>query len=92
MLDETANLIGRKIGYKFAAQVIRSLYTSSHLEILRPTQEVELEALDLFGKYADQKMSFTDCTSFALMRANRLSQAFSFDRHFDLPGFIRFPL
>jgi len=91
VLDETATLIARRIGYKFAAQVLRSLYTSSRLEILRPTEEIELRALELFGKYADQKVSFTDCVSFALMQAHHLKRAFSFDRHFDLPGFIRLP-
>ena len=92
VLDETATLIARKAGYKFSAQVMKSLYASSRLEILRPTPEIELKAVDLFGKYADQEVSFTDCTSFALMHAHRLTQVFCFDRHFDDPGFSRIPL
>jgi predicted nucleic acid-binding protein len=92
VLDETATLIARRAGYNFATQVMRSLYTSSRLEVLRPTQEIELKALDLFGKYADQEVSFTDCTSFVLMHDQRLTEVFSFDRHFDAPGFKRIPL
>lgn len=92
VLDETATLIGRRAGYSFASQVVRSLYTSPRLEILRTTQEIELKALDLFEKYADQKVSFTDCTSFVLMHSHRITQAFTFDRHFDDPGFHRIPL
>jgi predicted nucleic acid-binding protein len=37
-------------------------------------------------------VSFTDCTSFVLMQAHRLTQVFTFDRHFDGPGFSRIPL
>ena len=92
VLNETATLIGRRTSYKFASQVVRTLYASPHLEILRVTQEIELKALDLFGKYGDQKVSFTDCTSFSLMQTHRLTQVFCFDRHFDAPGFIRIPL
>ena len=36
--------------------------------ILRPEADDELEALNLFRKLSDQRVSFTDCVSFALMR------------------------
>jgi predicted nucleic acid-binding protein len=71
VLDETATLIARRAGYGFAAQIVKSLYASPRLEILRTTREIELKALDLFEKFADQRVRFTDCTSFALMRVSR---------------------
>jgi predicted nucleic acid-binding protein len=46
-----------------------------------------LKAVDLFAKFADQEVSFTDCISFVLMRRNKLDQAFTFDRHFAVAGF-----
>jgi predicted nucleic acid-binding protein len=43
--------------------------------------------VDLFAKFADQRVSFTDCVSFILMRRHRLARAFTFDRHFGDAGF-----
>ena len=63
------------------------MYGSERLTLLRPTHDEELRALDLFEKYADQQVSFTDCVSYALMHKRRIDRAFSFDRHFALAGF-----
>jgi uncharacterized protein len=38
-------------------------------------------------KYSDQRVSFTDCISFVLMKRERVKIAFTFDRHFSLAGF-----
>ncbi len=87
VLDETFSLLARRASYRFAAGRARDLLTSGVLEILRPDQETELQALDYFEKFADQQVSFTDCTSFALMKRQRIQRAFAFDRHFALAGF-----
>jgi predicted nucleic acid-binding protein len=47
--------------------------------------------VELFRKFADQKVSFTDCVSFVLMRKQRLTRAFSFDRHYEQAGFEIWP-
>jgi len=91
VLDETFTLLARRTSYAFAAQRARNLLSSRLLVVLRPGQEVELVALDLFEKLAEQKVSYTDCVSLALMRQAGIRRAFSFDRHFDLIGFERFP-
>ena len=91
VLDETFTLLGRQTSYSFAAERARALLGSKALTILRPDAEDELAALDLFARFADQNVSFTDCTSFALMRRHRLSRAFTFDRHFVAAGFQVLP-
>jgi uncharacterized protein len=91
VLDETITLLARRAGYKFAAQRARSLYSSRTLVIERPTEQHERAAIDWFEKYADQQVSFTDCVSFALMRANKIKRAFAFDMHFQLAGFVTWP-
>lgn len=87
VVDETLTLLARKAGYSFASQRGQNILLSETLTILRPTHEDEISALDIFEKYADQKVSFTDCISFILMKKNKIKLSFSFDRHFKLAGF-----
>lgn len=87
ILDETFTLLGRQANYPFAAKIARVIYASEVIEIIRPSLDTELNALLLFEKYADQKVSFTDCISFQLMKENNIKNVFSFDKHFMLTGF-----
>jgi uncharacterized protein len=91
VLDETFTLLARRTSYDFAAQRARNLLTSAELEILRPDRDDELQALARFEKFADQRVSFTDCVSFELMKSRRVRRVFSFDRHFALAGFEAWP-
>lgn len=91
VLDETFTLLARRAGYTFATERARILYASPALTILRPDRDDELRALEYFQKYADQKVSFTDAVSLALMRKTQLKLAFSYDRHFQQAGFTIWP-
>ena len=91
VLDETLTLLARRVSYTFAADRATFIWASDALTILRPEESDELAALDLFRKYADQKVSFTDCISFALMKRHRLRRVFTFDRHFRTAGFEAWP-
>lgn len=91
VLSETFTLLARWTEYRYAARKARALYASPRFTVVRPDAEDELAALTLFEKLADQKVSFTDCVSFALMRAGRIRQAFTFDHHFGLAGFHILP-
>ena len=91
VIDETATNLARIAGYEFAAGVARGLLTDARLVVLRPGKPEELAAATLFTKYADQRVSFTDCTTFVLMRAAKLKRVFAFDRHFEAAGFERVP-
>jgi len=84
VLDETFTLLARRTSYTFAALRATHLLQSSTLVILRPDQEDEYTAARHFQKYADQRVSFTDCISFALMEKYHLLHAFTFDQHFIL--------
>ena len=87
VLDETFTLLARRASYSFAAEKARLVYSTTALKILRPDADAELAALDLFEKFADQEISFTDCVSFALMREAGIRQVFSFDADFERAGF-----
>lgn len=87
ILDETITLLPRRSTYQFAAERARNLFRSKSLSILRPDENDEVAALEMFQKYADQSVSFTDCVSFVLMQKMDIKCAFSFDRHFTIAGF-----
>lgn len=91
VVDETLTLLGRRASYSFAAERARRIYDSEGLTLLRPEEVDERTALDWFAKFADQKVSFTDCVSFALMRRYRVRKVFTFDLHFALAGFDPWP-
>lgn len=91
VLDETFTLLARQTTYEFAATRAQQLLQSQALTIWRPSPEDERAAVDLFRKFADQKVSFTDSVSFVLMRQHHLSHVFTFDRHFALAGFMSEP-
>lgn len=84
-------LLGRRADFTFAAERGRLLFASAQLIILRPDQEDELRGIELFEKYADQHVSFTDAVSFALMRRSGIETAFTFDAHFARAGFAVLP-
>lgn len=91
VLDETFTLLGRHAHYRFAADRARHILASQTLRILRPDSDDEFLAIELFEKYADQRVSFTDCVSFVLINRYRLDRVFSFDRHFERAGFRIWP-
>ncbi len=91
VLDETFTLLGRRGGYKFAAQRARNIYASEALKIVRASRDDELKAIDLFEKYAEHSLSFTNCISFVLMQTKKIKRVFTFDHHFQFLGFQTFP-
>lgn len=61
------------------------------VEVLWVTDALERDAWKIFEKHADKDYSFTDCTSFALMQAEAIRNAFTFDHHFKQYGFSMQP-
>lgn len=45
----------------------------------------------MFTRYDDKAVGMVDCTSFAIMEQLRLTEAFTFDRHFKQVGFQTLP-
>lgn len=57
--------------------------TTPSLVVLRVDDEAFKEAWKLFPQYARRGLSFTDCTSVALMRMRGIESLVSFDTGFD---------
>jgi predicted nucleic acid-binding protein len=91
VLDEFFTLLARRTTHAFAVERARAIYRSNAISILRPEREDEMSAIDLFEKFGDQAVSFTDCVSFAIMKRYRIRRAFCFDRDFAVAGFEIWP-
>lgn len=94
IIAETHVLLKSRLGYyatqshalTVARQTIEAIYQSSvFIDPVTPTDE--RAALALLAQYADQDFSFTDATSFVVMRRLRITDAFSFDHDYISAGF-----
>ena len=91
VFDEFFTLLARRTTYSFAAERARIIYSSNAISIIRPDREDEATAIDLFEKFSDQRVSFTDCISFVIMKRYRIRRVFCFDRAFAAAGFEVWP-
>lgn len=55
--------------------------------IERVSVEDEQQARSIIGEYVDKSFSYTDATTFALMKRLHMECAFAFDKHFAQYGF-----
>ena len=90
VLDETMTRLRYDNGYrsaiKFLELVNRSV-NSGALEVLQINPALFQISISIFQKYPTPKLSFTDCTSFAVCETQNISQVFAFDQHFAMMGF-----
>lgn len=81
VLDETYTLLKMRSNHSTSVKFMDEI-DKSHINILRITEDIETDAKAIFRKFEDKKLSFTDCTSFALINQFRLDAVFAFDEHF----------
>lgn len=87
VLDETISLCLYRLGHDVAQRIGAALLDLGTVDLVRVTPEDEQAAWALFRKRSDQRYSFTDCTSFALMRRLRMTRALALDDDFRTEGF-----
>ncbi|HNU98723.1 MAG: PIN domain-containing protein [Verrucomicrobia bacterium] len=91
VLDEAVSLLIRQAGAEYAARWARDHLASEEIVWLNTSREDWHDALRWLEKFSDQKLSFTDCLSFSLMRREGIPSVFGFDRHFALAGYELWP-
>lgn len=89
--DETLTLLRLRLGLACAEAWWRQVDSSSRVrwESISPPRTDK--ARDWFFRHRDKEYSFTDCTSFVVMRELRLRDALTTDPHFTQAGFLRKP-
>lgn len=87
IVDETLTLLRLRLGLHAAEQWWQQVDRSARLRWERIDSDRFDKARALFFRYRDKAFSFTDCTSFVVMREVRLTHALTTDRHFRQMGF-----
>ncbi len=86
VFSELITLTRRREGFHLARRVGESLRAHPSLLMLEVASEIREAAWERFLRYQDHDVSFTDCTSFALIEEHRIPRIFTYDQDFRLTG------
>ena len=87
VLDETYTALLKKVGHFAAVDFGERIRDARTVQIIHITEDITEEAWKLFKQYSDKGFSFTDCTSFVVMRQLNLTEVVTNDHHFKQMGF-----
>jgi predicted nucleic acid-binding protein len=95
VLDELYTLLLLNIGHRRTLEFkeqLDVLLGENVLDVVWVSLDVATAAWDVFEQFnTDKYWSFTDCTSYVVMKQMEITEAFAFDQHFAQMGFIRQP-
>jgi predicted nucleic acid-binding protein len=94
VLDEVVTRLRYDIGHATAVEFLSLIHRAADggsLLIHRITENLWNKAEAIFLRYADVRLSFTDCTSFAWLVDHPVDEVFGYDSHFELMGHILQP-
>lgn len=91
VIDECLTLLRMKYGVRPAVKFYDKIRMSRSLKIIWVDEELFEEAFTYFKRNKKLKWSFTDCTSFIIMKKLGIDKAFTFDENFVEAGFQILP-
>jgi hypothetical protein len=91
VVDETLTLLRMRLGLAAAEAWWSQIEASSRVRWQWVDAARAEKAHAVFFRHRDKEYSFTDCTSFVVMRELRLKEALTTDRHFRQAGFQALP-
>lgn len=91
VMDETLTLLRMRLGLGAAERWWEQVDASPRVRWERIDAERAERARHWFFRWTDKTFSFTDCTSFVVMKEQGLRVALTSDRHFTQAGFERVP-
>jgi uncharacterized protein len=87
VVDEAVTLAKARSGARVALRILDLIEQSVGIRVERIDAGRFDEAKAFFRRHADHDYSFTDCSSFVVMRELGLRRALTSDRHFSEAGF-----
>lgn len=89
VLAEVHRLLLFRAGPPAAAAALARIDASSLVGLELVTRDDHRSARRWLERLADQRITYADAVSFAVMEARGLRTALAFDHHFELAGFLR---
>lgn len=90
ILSEVITTVMARAGHQMAVRAGEFIFNSRVVNIVWLDKSLKLKAWEYFKKHSDKNYSFTDCTSFVLMKEVKAVHFFAFDDDFSRAGFIDF--
>ena len=87
IVDETLTLLKIRANADVAIKGANAILASNVVKMVRVSDDIFSGALEIFKKYKEHLFSFTDCTSFEVMKKIGLGKVFTFDNDFRIMGF-----
>ena len=91
VLDEAITLTRFAHSHGKAAELADATLASRFTRVVFVGEELFSAGIRTFKQHSDKEWSFTDCVSFATMKAEGVRTAFTFDAHFKQAGFDVIP-
>jgi predicted nucleic acid-binding protein len=91
VVSETYILLRLDCGLDVALNWWERITSSFKVKIIYADPDLTEEAVSILRRYSDQPFSLTDAVAFALMKRMKVADAFAFDIHFTVAGFMQSP-
>jgi hypothetical protein len=91
VFDELVGLLNRRLGPDAAVGFGEELRRADHCRLVRVDDEIRDRAWAIFKERRLPKLSFTDCTSSAILTMCRIREVFTFDEDFRRLGHRTLP-
>ena len=85
-IDETITTILARGNHKQSVLAGEALFSSKIIKTVHVCPDYLQATWELYQKYKDKSFSFTDVTSFVIMKGINIKKAFAFDREFIQAG------
>ncbi len=89
VVAEAQIIIRRKGGFDPAIRFLESIRQTHRLQMIYADPDIDLLAARILRQFRDHELSLADAVSFAVMRQREITDAFTFDRHFQVAGFVQ---
>jgi uncharacterized protein len=87
VLAELGDYLAEEPNRRLFGSLVRALSTEVRVEVAWADHKSFLDAVNLYVRRPDKSWSFSDCVSFRLMKARKITDALTADRHFEQAGF-----
>jgi predicted nucleic acid-binding protein len=78
---------GDSLTRRQAVKTWRELHGDPNMNVVLALPELLEKSAHLYEQASDKHWSFTDCSSFVIMRERKIREALTFDHHFEQAGF-----